>query len=145
MENEINNKTAVDDRRHNNVDEEGNLVVNMAMALSYRDLYRTCVTKAKNAGDADSPIPIPTYTWFLLQFWPCTKTMSNMIRYTGRFKVKRMVQAQILRKTNVDSHYTNALYSFLKERAETFKSHVAMISSDAVRLALVNQVHRLPQ
>ena len=131
MENEINNKTAVDDRRHNNVDEERNLVVNMAMALSYRDLYRTCVTKAKNAGDADSPIPIPTYTWFLLQFRPCPKTMSNMIRYTGRFKVKRMVQARILRKTNVDSHYTNALYSFLKERAETFKSHVAMISCDA--------------
>ena len=101
------------------------------MALSYRDLYRTCVTKAKNAGDADSPIPIPTYTWFLLQLWPCTRTMSNMNRYTGRFKVKRMVQARILRKTNVDSHYTNALYSFLKERAETFKSHVAMISSDA--------------
>ena len=47
MENEINNKTAVDDRRHNNVDEEGNLVVNMAMALSYRDLYHTCVTKAR--------------------------------------------------------------------------------------------------
>ena len=131
MENEINNKTAVDDRRHNNVDEEGNLVVNMAMALSYRDLYRTCVTKAKNAGDADSPIQIPTYTWFLLQFWPCTRTMSNMIRYTGRFKVKCMVQAWILRKTNVDSHHTNALYSFLKERAKTFKSHFAMISSDA--------------
>ena len=72
VENEINHKTAVDDRRHNNVDEEGNVVVNMAMALSYRDLYRTCVTKAKNAEDADSPIPIPTYTWFLLQFWPCT-------------------------------------------------------------------------
>ena len=40
VENEINNKTAVDDRRHNNVDEEGNLVVNMAW------LYRNVICTA---------------------------------------------------------------------------------------------------
>ena len=126
VQTEINDKTSLDDRRHTYVDDDGSTVVNMALALSYRDLYRTCVEKALSVD-----IPKPTYPWFMYQFWPSTKTMSRMFNYTGKFKVKRMVQARILRKYNIDSHYANALYSFLKQRACELKERVTMVSSDA--------------
>ena len=54
-----------------------------------------------------------------------------MTHYTGRFNVKRMVQARLLRKNNSDSHYTNAVYSFLKERAIQDSTCTAMISADS--------------
>jgi DNA-directed RNA polymerase subunit RPC12/RpoP len=125
VQREISEKTAVNDRRHDNADDNGDIVTNMALALSYADLYRTCVSKASD------DVPIPSYDWFLLQFWPTTRTMSRIFRYTGRFKVKRMVQARILRKQNADSHYTNAVYSFLKERAIQYRDTTAIVSSDA--------------
>ena len=54
-----------------------------------------------------------------------------MTHYTGRFEVKRMLQARLLRKENVDSHYTNAIYSFLKERASKHVNSSIMVSADA--------------
>ena len=58
-------RIAVDGRRHSSSSEEGDIVVNMAKALSYVDLYRTCVDIASSK---DSDIQIPTYQWNLLQF-----------------------------------------------------------------------------
>ena len=93
------------------MEDNGSTVVNIALALSYADLYRTYAEMAGTAG-----IPTPSYPWFIYQFWPLTRTMSNMFNYTGKLEVKRMVQAQILRKYNVDCHYTNALF-FFKEKS----------------------------
>ena len=45
--------------------------------------------------------------------------------------MKRMVQARLLRKNNTDSHYANAIYSFLKERAVLNITSTAMFSADA--------------
>ena len=42
-----------------------------------------------------------------------------------------MVQARLMGKDNVDAHYTNAIYSFLKERAVKYSNSTAMISADA--------------
>ena len=100
----------------------------MAIATSYADMYRQCV---RIAATKEPPVQIPSKHWFLLQFWPSTRTISNMTHYTSRFKVKRMVQARLLRKNNSDSHYTNAVYSFLKERAIQNTTCTAMISADA--------------
>ena len=109
----IQEKTAVDDRRHAPAVNEGeDVVVNLAIANSYAHLYRQCVKLAENKG-----IDIPSYKWFLLQFWPCRNSISNMVHYTGRFKVKRMVQSRIFRKHNPDAHYTNAIQKFIMERA----------------------------
>ena len=118
----IENKTAIDDRRHSQ-ETDGEIVVTMEIATSYADMYRQCVTK-------EPPVQIPSKHWFLLQFWPSTTTISNMTHYTGRLKVKRMVQAWLLRKNISDSHYTNAVYSFLKERAIQNSTCTAMISAD---------------
>ena len=42
-----------------------------------------------------------------------------------------MVQTRLLRKTNADSHYTNAVYSFLKSRVVKHSNETVMISADA--------------
>ena len=54
-----------------------------------------------------------------------------MLHYTGRFKMKKLVQARILRKHNSDSHYANAIYSFLRKRASKHVECVAFASVDA--------------
>ena len=123
----VESKTAIDDRRHT-MEEDGDLVVSMALATCYSDLYRQCV---KIAMANDPPVDVPSKAWFLLQFWPTSKSLSALTNYTGRFKVKRMVQARLLRKNNPDSHYCNAIYSFLKERAVQHSESTAMISADA--------------
>ena len=101
-------QTASDDRRHDGVTPDGNVVVNMALAASSADLYRKCV----NIAQQNNINTVPTYAWFLLQFWPPSSSVSKLMHYTGRFKVKRIVQARILRKHNVDLHYNNAIFPF---------------------------------
>ena len=58
----ISDKTAVNDRRHSAASstETNDVVVNMAFALSYADLYRTCVKLAQEK-NIDT---IPSYAWF---------------------------------------------------------------------------------
>ena len=102
-------------------------MANMALALSYADLYRTCVDIASSK---DSDIQIPTYQWFLLQFWSTSKSQSRIL-HTGRLNVRRMVQSRVFRKDNPDMHYTNAIYSFLKERAQFNSCCCAMVGADA--------------
>ena len=126
LANFIEEKTAVKDRRHNNSDGEGELVLNLAMENSYADMYWQCVEISKT-----KDIIIPSYAWFLLQFWPTIKTALNILHYTGRFKVKKMVQARIPCKNNPDTHYTNAVYSFLRKRAVKFAQCTTFTCVDA--------------
>ena len=123
----IQDKTAIDDRRHSS-ESSGEVVVSMAITASYADMYRQC---ARIAAEKVPPVEVPSKSWFMLQFWPSSKTLSGITQYTGRFKVKRMVQARILRNNNPDSHYANAIYSFMKERAVKNSDHTAMVSADA--------------
>ena len=61
----IEEKTAVDDRRHSSSLEDGDVVVNMALALSYADLHRTGKEIAEsNVNDIKIP---SSYALFLLQ------------------------------------------------------------------------------
>lgn len=130
VSNHIEELTAVDDRRHNtivqNENGEDEVVVNMAMALSYADLYRECVKKAAEKGIAS-----PTYSWFLMQFWPSNKTTSKLLHYTGRFKVKRVIQSRLLRKPNADVKYARTVYKFLKKRAINNRLNCVFLSADA--------------
>ena len=61
----IEDKTAVSDRRHNSSDDEGDVVVYMAMTNSYADMYRLCVEIAKSK---KRDIAIPTYACFCYSF-----------------------------------------------------------------------------
>ena len=55
----ISEKTAVDDRLHSaSSTEEQNVVVNMALSLSYADMYKTCIQIAQEKNIN----AIPSYT-----------------------------------------------------------------------------------
>lgn len=114
------------DRLQRQVTEEGEVIVNMANASSYAQLYRDCVKIAEERN-----VDVPSYKWFMLQFWPCSNSISNVLHYTGRFKVRKMVQSRIFRKHNPDGHYTNAIHRFMKQRALEFRSSTVMLSVDA--------------
>ena len=89
----------MDDRRQAGV-EGDTVVVNMAIASSHASIYRECVEKAGQSG-----IEVPSYTWFLLQFWPCSHTAANItLHYMGRFKEKHMIQARLFPNNNPDAH-----------------------------------------
>ena len=121
----ISDKTSLDERRHATVDGDS-VVVNMAIATSFASIYRDCEEEASQFN-----IETPSYTWFLFQFWPAHRTTSNMLQYTGKFKVKRMVQARLFRKNNPDAHYCNAIYNFIKQRAMKDRLNATFFSSDA--------------
>ena len=54
-----------------------------------------------------------------------------MLHYTGRFKVKRMIQARLFRKNNPDAQYCNAIYNFMKQRAIKHRTDSIFFSTDA--------------
>ena len=53
--------------------------------------------------------PIPSRSCVELQFYPRDPYKLGAGRFTSRLKVRREVQSRILRKSNIDSHATNAL------------------------------------
>ena len=67
--------------------------------------------------EASSIENIPTYSWFLLQFWPTHRAASKMLHHTGQFRIRCMMQAQLFQKSNPDAHYANAAYKFMREQA----------------------------
>ena len=67
----------------------------------------------------------------MLQFWPTNKSTSTLLHYTGRFRVRRVVQARILRKTNPDADYAMAVYNFLKKRSIKYNADAVFFSADA--------------
>ena len=54
-----------------------------------------------------------------------------MMQYTGKFTVRRIVQARLIRKYNPDSHYCNAIFNFIKSRAIKNRDTSAFFSVDA--------------
>ena len=87
------------------------MVVNMAIASSHASIYQECIKKTGQSG-----IEVPSYTWFLLQFWPCSDTAMNMLHYKGRFKVKHMIEARLCCNNNHIDHYYNAIFNVMKQR-----------------------------
>ena len=70
-----------------------NSIVNLLNSpMSFRECVR--ITKARGIEN------IPTYLWFLLQFWPTHWTASKKLHRTGRFRIRRMVQAWLFRKSD---------------------------------------------
>ena len=117
MENHISELTAADDSRHGSIVGD-NVIVNMAVATSYASLYQDCRGKA-----IEQNIEVPHYTWFLLQFWPCTRTASLLLHYTGCFKV----------------NYYNATYNFIKQRALKHSANSTFFSTNAKCKILIGE------
>ena len=68
-----------------------NSIVNLLISSMF---FRECVGNAEASGIEN----IPTYLRFLLQFWPTHRTAPKMLHHTGRFRIRRMVQARLFRK-----------------------------------------------
>ena len=54
-----------------------------------------------------------------------------MLKYTGKFKVKKMVQTRVLRKNNPDIHYARTILKFLRNRAMKHRDSTTFFSADA--------------
>jgi hypothetical protein len=89
--------TAVDDRRHGTI-------THLARAISIRDF----VDQVKQRYPEGTLIP--SNEWFRLQFWPKTPSTLRSLHYTGRFKLKFMVQQRQWRHQHIDAHYAAACF-----------------------------------
>lgn len=116
-------ETAVDDRRHDPLTNEGESVTHLAMAISVRDLHEQV------AAECDETVAIPSVQWLRLQFWP-TKTSAAANRNTGRLKVKMMVCARQHRKHHMDTYYASAIFKYEKEFAVKFRSSTCFVCED---------------
>ncbi|XP_071947398.1 uncharacterized protein [Antedon mediterranea] len=116
-------ETAVDDRRHDQVS-ENEVITHLATAVSVRDLYDQVIERC------DEGTKIPSLQWLRLQFWPRRPTAKAAARFTGKLKIKFMVQARQFRAHHVDSHYASALFRYQKKFSIRFKEHLVFVSMD---------------
>ena len=100
----------------------------MALAVSARDLYDQCVEQAKESNIIHEDIP--SLSWFRFQFWPKNPYTHAALNYTGRLKVRYMVQQRAVRKKSDDDHYCATLYKYARELAVAFKDYTAFVSTD---------------
>ncbi len=91
--------TAVDDRRHDVVAGNDDVVTHLEITLSVRDLHEQVSSQCPE-GTA-----IPSVQWLRIQFWPRRPTAKTASHYTGHLKIKFMVQGCQLRANHVDAHY----------------------------------------
>ena len=130
-------QTAVDDRRHDDVQTESDgsqeVITHLATALSVPELHKSVSARVPE-GTA-----IPSQQWLRLQFWP-RRTTSAVSRYfSGKLKLKFMVQARQFRKEHIDSHYASALFRYEKEFALKYRSHVDFICMDDKHVCKVGE------
>ena len=110
-------ETPVDERRHGEV-------THLAKALSTRDLLNQ-VAKQCPVG-----VPVPSKQWLRLRFWPKNPSLKTALQYTGKLKVKFMVQARQLRHAHDDAHYCSTLFRYLRELSIKFRKYCHLICMD---------------
>ena len=107
----------VQERRHGDV-------TYLASALSARDLLTEVAKKCPEG------TPTPSEAWLRYQFWPKDPSKQSASQYTGRLKVKHMVQARQLRKFHEDAHYASAIYRYLRSFSVKYDSFCTFASLD---------------
>ena len=117
-------ETAVDERRHDTVQGDGDVITHLARALSVRDLHEE-VTKQCPPGT-----PIPSVQLLRYQFWPRKPTAATAKRYKGNLKITFMVQSRQFRHTHIDSHYASALFRYEREFAICYRQFSTFICQD---------------
>ena len=109
---------------HDTVQADGEVITHLAKALSVWDLHEE-VTKKCPPGT-----PIPSVQWLRYQFWPRKPTASTAKKYTGKLKIKFMVQSRQFRHTHIDSHYASALFRYEREFAIRYRHFTTFICQD---------------
>ena len=120
--------TAVNDWRHSEgFINTGEVVVNMAIAISARDLYENIKVEGIKQGLTEEEFP--SFSWFKFQFWPKDCTTHSALNYIGRFSVKYM-QQRMVPKAHDDDHYENAIFKYARQYAVNVRDLCSFISTD---------------
>ena len=82
-----------------------------AIDISYASLQRAVVDRVPNG------TPIPSYRWFLYQFFPTNMESREALHHTGRFAVKLKAQSRSMRKASVDAPYGLQAWRMFKDMA----------------------------
>ena len=112
----LNESSAVHERRHGGT-------TYLAKAISIRDLI-----------DQVSQIcpeePVPSEEWVRLQFCPKNPHAKVASQYRCQFDVKMMVQKRQFRRDYIDSHYSAAVFRYMREFAIRFRHSSVFASLD---------------
>lgn len=106
---------AVDDRRHTEI-------THLATAISVRDLWERV---RKRLPDGTN---VPGQEWLRLQFWPKTKHAKASLHYTGKLKVRFMIQQRQFRKQH--QHYAAAVFRYQRECCLKYRAFSTFVCLD---------------
>ena len=120
--------TAVDERRNSSEDKVGDVIVNMGMAISAKDLHGKRKDAALNEGMQEDEIP--SLSWFRFQVWPKNQRIHAALNYTKIFNIRYMIQQRMIRKQHEDDHYYACIFKYVKEHATRIKDMVAFVCTD---------------
>ena len=82
-----------------------------AIDISYASLQRAVEARVPTG------TPIPSYRWFLYQFFPNNMESREALHHTGRFAVKLKAQSRSMRKACVDAPYGLQAWRMFKDMA----------------------------
>ena len=74
--------------------------------------------------------PIPSPQWVKLQFWPKNPIAKASLQYTGKLRVKFMVEAHQTRMWYQDAHYASAIFHHLKMLAIQYRDLCELVFMD---------------
>ena len=115
----------------------GEVVVNLPIATSARDLYKKITTEALKQNLTESEIPL--LSWFKFQFWPKDCTTHSALNYTGHFPGKYIMQLQMVRKSHRNNPYANAIYKYTQQYAIDITYLASFICTDNKHKILLGQ------
>ena len=105
-------------------EETGEVVVNMAVAISAPSLYQKCKTEALKSLSEEETLSL---SWFKLQFWPKNIRAHAALKYTGCFKIKYMMQKQMIHKQH---NNCACIYKYLQSMAVELRDISSFICTD---------------
>ena len=102
----------------------------MAVTISAPSLYQKCKTEALKSLSGEETLSL---SWFKLQFWPKNIRAHAALKYTGRFKIKHMMQKQMIHKQH---NNCACIYKYLQSMAVELR--------DISRFICTDDKHKIP-
>ena len=119
--------TAVDDCCHAEKTAEGEIILNMFLAVSARQLYEICVKETKNNCIKENT---PLLSRFRFQFWPKKLLDKCCCELHRMYESEIHEQQRYIRKFSPDNQYCAPLYAYVRCLAVQFKEYSAFVSMD---------------
>lgn len=115
------------------------MITHLAVAMNVGDLYNEVKKRCPDE------TPIPSIQWLRLQFWPRNGHVQAASAYTGKLKVRFMVQARQYRLSHVDMHCASVLFRYEREFAICYRTHTTFASLDKHTVKLASLTTSLEQ